>query len=95
MNILIREGANVNFSTPKINMTPLHWAAYQNDNLLVELLLKEGARLITSKLGDTPVDIAGFCGKQDIVMIFLRNLEKRVSERINMLKSFGSSYEEN
>ena len=90
VQILIKEGADVNFATPKINMTPLHWAAYQNDNLMVELLLKEGARLRTSKLGDTPVDVAGFCGKEDIVMIFLRDLELRITERINLFKSVGS-----
>ena len=81
VQILIKEGADVNFATKRINMTPLHWAAYQNDNLMVELLLKEGAHLCMNKLGDTPVDVAGFCDKEDIVLIFLHNLERRIYER--------------
>ena len=28
VKILLNEGADVNFATKKLNMTPLHWAAY-------------------------------------------------------------------
>ena len=32
IEILIKEKkADVNFMTPKLRMTPLHWAAYQGD----------------------------------------------------------------
>lgn len=37
--ILIDNGAQVNFTTSKIYMTPLHWAAYQSDEQMVSLLL--------------------------------------------------------
>ena len=31
IQILITAGAEINFMTPKLRMTPLHWAAYQGD----------------------------------------------------------------
>ena len=36
--ILIQHGADINFMTPKLRMTPLHWAAYHNDEKMVEFL---------------------------------------------------------
>ena len=35
VKFLLDKGANVNFRTPKLQMTPLHWAAYQGDAELV------------------------------------------------------------
>ena len=69
--------ADVNFMTDKLNMTPLHWAAYQSDEQMVELLLANGAVMVETKLGDTPVDMAGFCNEVDTVLVFCRDLEKR------------------
>lgn len=40
---LLHAGAYVNFATAKIKMTPLHWAAYQSDEEMVQLLLNHGA----------------------------------------------------
>ena len=79
--ILIKEGADVNFTTPKIGMTPMHWAAYQSDNEMVNMLLKQGARLVKTRLGDTPVDVAGYCGNEDTVLVFLQDLERRIRSR--------------
>ena len=31
IRILIAAKAEINFMTPKLRMTPLHWAAYQGD----------------------------------------------------------------
>ena len=31
IEILIKAKAEINFMTPKLRMTPLHWAAYQGD----------------------------------------------------------------
>ena len=59
-------------------MTPLHWAAYQSDEQMVELLLSKGAVNVETKLGDTPVDMAGFCGEIDTVLVFCRDLKKRI-----------------
>ena len=36
-------GANINYVTPKLRMTPLHWAAYHGDPLLVQMLLDKDA----------------------------------------------------
>ncbi len=39
VRILLEMNANVNYSTPKLGMTPLHWASYQGDAMMVNLLL--------------------------------------------------------
>ncbi len=39
VRILLEMNANVNFRTPKLGMTPLHWASYQGDAMMVNLLL--------------------------------------------------------
>ena len=62
-------------------MTPMHWAAYQSDNEMVNMLLKQGARLVKTRLGDTPVDVAGYCGNEDTVLVFLQDLERRIRSR--------------
>ena len=64
-------------------MTPLHWAAYQSDEQMVELLLAKGAKMVETKLGDTPVDMAGFCHEIDTVLVFCRDLRKRLDEQKN------------
>lgn len=64
-------------------MTPLHWAAYQGDTDMVELLLKNGAKMIMTKLGDTPVDMAGFVDDSDTVLVLLSDLVKRTREKAN------------
>jgi ankyrin repeat protein len=43
VRILIENGANVNFVTKNLKMTPLHWAAHQGDVELVKLLLRHKA----------------------------------------------------
>ena len=78
IEILLNRGANVNFTTPLLGMTPLHWAAYQGDSDICELLLKNGALQILTKHDKTPVDIAGFCGHGDVVMVFVKHLEQQL-----------------
>ena len=41
--VLIEEGADVNFTTKRLKMTPLHWAAYHGDPKLVKLLIDRNA----------------------------------------------------
>ena len=48
-------------------MTSLHWAAYHGDRDLVQILLRAGAKQTVSKLGYTPVDIAGFSLRREVV----------------------------
>ena len=59
-------------------MTPLHWAAYQNDADMVKYLIENGAESFKTTLGNTPVDIAGFCKNTSVVLIFCKDLEKKI-----------------
>ena len=43
-------------------MTPLHWAAFHGDPLLVQMLLENGAEMRFNVNDITPVDMAGFMG---------------------------------
>ena len=72
---LVLNNANVNFKTPKLGMTRLHWAAYQGDGMMVKLLLDQGAIQQITAMGNTPVDIAGFCGHAEVVLKFCEHLE--------------------
>ena len=89
VEILLAEGAKVNFKTPKIKMTPLHWASYQSDETMVERLLKAGAILTMTKIGDTPVDVAGYCGEEDTVMVFLVDYKRKLREANGKLPGYG------
>ena len=80
--ILLKAGANVNYLTPKLRMTPLHWAAYQGDSEMVELLLDSGAIQKQTILGNTPIDIAGFCNCSEVVMTFCKHLERKIQNEI-------------
>ena len=80
MNLLIAAGANINYMTPKLRMTPLHWAAYQGDSEMVEVLLQKGAIQMMTLMGNTPVDIAGFMKNEDVIETFCIDLEKKILE---------------
>ena len=75
---LIKRGADINYITPKLNMTPLHWAAFQGDAELVQLLLENGAEQLANVYDLYPVDIAGFMNKAEVIMTFCKNLEKKI-----------------
>ena len=64
---LLRRGANINYVTPKLNMTPLHWAAYSGDADLIQLLLDNGAVQLPNSYGFYPVDMAGFCKNTEVI----------------------------
>ena len=40
VKMLVEKGANLNFKREKVELTPLHWAAYNDDAELVRYLLK-------------------------------------------------------
>lgn len=48
-------------------MTALHWAAYNNDFKVVELLLSYGAKSQLNKDNNAPVDIAALCENWEVV----------------------------
>lgn len=81
--ILLKAEADVNYKTPKLRMTPLHWAAYQGDSEMVELLMSHGAIQTQTILGNTPIDIAGFCNNAEVVMTFCKHLERKIQNEIN------------
>ena len=77
IQVLIENGADVNFTSPMLKTTALHWLAYQGDESLVEILLDHGAIQKKNTQGHTPVDVAGFSGNPNIVKLFnRRNLTK-------------------
>lgn len=41
--LLVKKGADVNFVREVVGLTPLHWAAYNDDAELVRFLLASGA----------------------------------------------------
>ena len=97
VQILLAAGANINYMTPKLRMTPLHWAAYQGDAAMVQLLLENDAIQHMTTQGSTPVDIAGFMGHKDIVVTFCKDLEKRImiENKVRMENAAGGGMSEN
>jgi ankyrin repeat protein len=43
VKLLVETGADVNFVKKKTKLTALHWAAYNNDKIVVSFLMKHGA----------------------------------------------------
>ena len=78
VEILLKRGADVNFVSPKLRMTPLHWAGFHGDPLLVQMLLDHGAKLQFNVNDITPVDMAGFMGNAETVRTFTFWLEKKI-----------------
>ena len=87
VKILKEHGADINVQSSTIKMTPLHWAAYNDDHALVSYLLGEGAQMKFSRAqrGEgtdaTAVDIAGTCDNETIVYIFAKWNEERLARR--------------
>ena len=91
VKILLKRGANINYRSPKLQMTALHWAAYQGDSEMVQLLLDNGALQLISLKGNTPVDIAGFCSNTEVVMAFCKNLEKQLIKDKEQMGGMGGT----
>lgn len=47
-------------------MTPLHWAAYNNDEEVINYLLSKGVVMLEDKDGNTPLDTAGNTEQYDV-----------------------------
>jgi len=75
--ILVANGANVNVRSDDILMTPLHWAAYNNDVGVLNLLLRSGAAITLNKSGYAPIDLAGFCGNKEAVRVFVDDCQHK------------------
>ena len=70
VKMLAKEGANLNFTREVVLLTPMHWAAYNDDAELCRFLLVNGAHQTESAAGSMPVDIAGFSGNTRVVRVF-------------------------
>ena len=70
--------------TPKLHMNPLHWAAYQGDHDLVQLLLNNGAVQMPNVYGLYPVDIAGFSKKSEVILTFCKFHERMMQTKNKM-----------
>lgn len=57
-------------------MSALHWAAFNDDDLLTTNLLAHGAKITLSHHGHNPVDIAGLCRNGTIVETLTNHLIK-------------------
>lgn len=65
--MLLEWDADTNLQCDYVKMTALHWAAYNNDYKVVELLLQCGAKSLLNKDNNAPVDIAALCENWEVV----------------------------
>jgi ankyrin repeat protein len=65
--LLVEKGADVNHVARDIKMSPLHWAAFTGDELLVTKLLLHKAKFTVSVHNHNPIDIAGLCRHGTVV----------------------------
>jgi ankyrin repeat protein len=80
VELLIEEGADVNYVVPGIGFTALHWAAYNDDVETCALLLNKGAEFKYSLQNTYAVDIAGILEHEDLVAFLTRWLMKKVDK---------------
>ncbi|KAL2269666.1 hypothetical protein VTJ83DRAFT_1850 [Remersonia thermophila] len=83
-----------NFLSPEAGAYPIHLAARQGDVLLVELLLRYGARVaVHDQRGDTPLHIANRSNNRPVVDALLATgvpcAEPSPADRANALDAFG------
>ena len=64
----------INAKNPNTGMTALHWAAFNDDQESVKLLLKFGAVSTFNKKMLSPCDIAARCLHYESVEVFIEEL---------------------
>ena len=57
---------------------------------MVELLIAHGAEQKQTILGNTPIDIAGFCNNAEVVMTFCKHLERKIQGEIDQARNNGA-----
>ena len=82
--MLLNKGASPklgsNYTSKKVKMTELHWAAFQGGKDVVRELLNAGAELSLDRYDNTPVDIAGYTGQVDVVRAFCDDLVRDLAQ---------------
>eukprot|EP00347_Sterkiella_histriomuscorum_P001432 403372059 len=71
VKMLVEADADLNFRKSTTFLTPLHWAAFNEDKNSVLYLLQNGAILQRGFNLHTPLDIAGICDNKEIVETIL------------------------
>jgi len=77
---LLESGADASYTTPDTKMTSMHWACYNLDYAVVELLLRSGApELSFSHMERLPIDVAGSSMAWRVVDVCLERYYYKVS----------------
>ena len=89
VKLLLDHGANPNFVCDKVKMTPLHWAAYNNDSKVAIMLMRamhqRNEYQLPSASGAMPIDIAGFMKNKKVVNAIVDQHEMWMEEeKFNM-----------
>ncbi len=63
---LVEKGADPNYVKQGTALTPLHWAALNDDGAVVEFLMTKKATMKFSNMLQTPIDVAGLCNNLDV-----------------------------
>ena len=82
VKMLVEKGADLNYQREVVGLTPLHWAAYNDDADLCRYLLSKGARQIESSAASMPVDIAGFTGNKGVIKVFMEHAASKIEEKM-------------
>ena len=86
--LLIENGANVNFSHNRSNMTVLQWAIIKSDEDIVKLLLKNGANpYVKAETGQTAFEFAQFWHENNPFAT-----DSMRDKQMNVLKVFEDYY---
>ena len=79
---LLDNGAKADYQTGDTKLTPLHWAAYNNDSGCVEELFKRGASPDAfSAMDRLPIDLAGSSRAYEVIDACLTNYYERLGLR--------------
>ena len=84
VSLLLSKGAEPNVEAPKVNMTPLHWACYNDDADVVWALLTKmrsrGDEPVRSSMEFYPIDIAGFMKSKQAIAAMVDYVEMMIEQ---------------